>query len=403
MKTTLIDNTLTLSLEGRIDSNNAAQVEQEALAAVAKNPGAELALDAEKLEYISSAGLRVLMKLCKQAGKAIPVKNVSLEVYEIFDVTGFTDLLDVQKRLREVSIEGCEQIGEGASGKVYRLDQDTIVKVFHPSIGMERVENERKNAKTAFLNGVPTAITFDVVRCGDSLGTVCELINAVQLSKYLRDHPEQTQEYLVKYATMMKNMHQVHMSDEFQDMKALYRKWMDNLSPFFTSEELGAVKRLIHSIPDRDTFVHCDCHVGNVMVQDGELVLIDMADVGRGHPIFDIGSEFFHYKIMAGSASRDYGLKTILGFVPETNDFTDNIWDTLVRTYFQPKTEQEYRGIMALAFAAGMLRSTVTAAKHQQMPDAHKKLIVEGTKQALLPRIGEFIELFRKMDVFFAH
>lgn len=48
MKTTLKDNTLTLYLEGRIDSNNAAQAEQEAMAAVAGAPGAELVLDAEK-------------------------------------------------------------------------------------------------------------------------------------------------------------------------------------------------------------------------------------------------------------------------------------------------------------------------------------------------------------------
>lgn len=69
MKTTLKDNTLTLYLEGRIDSNNAAQAEQEAMAAVAGAPGAELVLDAEKLEYISSAGLRVLMKAPEEGKK----------------------------------------------------------------------------------------------------------------------------------------------------------------------------------------------------------------------------------------------------------------------------------------------------------------------------------------------
>lgn len=91
-------------MEGRIDSSNALSVEKAIINAVEKHPGAELALDANDLEYISSAGLRVLMKLRKQAKRALPVLNVSPEVYEIFEVTGFTELLDVKKRLREVSV-----------------------------------------------------------------------------------------------------------------------------------------------------------------------------------------------------------------------------------------------------------------------------------------------------------
>ena len=59
--------TLTLYLEGRIDSANAAAWEQEILAAVENNPDAALVLDADALEYISSAGLRVLMKLRKRS------------------------------------------------------------------------------------------------------------------------------------------------------------------------------------------------------------------------------------------------------------------------------------------------------------------------------------------------
>lgn len=70
------------------------------------------------------------MKLRKKAGKAIDVQNVSPAVYEILETTGFTELLNVRKRLREISVEGCEQIGAGVSSRVYRIDDDTIVKVF---------------------------------------------------------------------------------------------------------------------------------------------------------------------------------------------------------------------------------------------------------------------------------
>ena len=89
MKTNFENNVLTIYLEGRVDSANASAVEAELLEEVNGNPGAALILDADGLEYISSAGLRVLMKLRKQTGKSLPVVNVSPEVYDILEVTGF--------------------------------------------------------------------------------------------------------------------------------------------------------------------------------------------------------------------------------------------------------------------------------------------------------------------------
>ena len=92
MQTKLEKGTLTVYLEGRIDSQNAPQIEKELLSAVGASPDASVGLDAEKLDYISSAGLRVLLKLRKTSDKPVPVVNVSPEVYEIFSVTGFTEL-----------------------------------------------------------------------------------------------------------------------------------------------------------------------------------------------------------------------------------------------------------------------------------------------------------------------
>ena len=82
-----------IALQGRIDTNNATEVEKELLALLAQYQGQVPVLDAAELSYISSAGLRVLMKLRKQAGKPITVENVSREVYDIFETTGFTELL----------------------------------------------------------------------------------------------------------------------------------------------------------------------------------------------------------------------------------------------------------------------------------------------------------------------
>lgn len=90
------EKSLEIVLEGRLDTTTAPQLEE-----VVKNEldGKEtLVYDLAKLEYISSAGLRVLLSSQKKMNSqgTMTVKNVSEEVNEIFDVTGFSDILNIE-------------------------------------------------------------------------------------------------------------------------------------------------------------------------------------------------------------------------------------------------------------------------------------------------------------------
>ena len=167
MKFTVADNRLKIFLSGRIDSNNVAEIEKSVQNIVKENPGCKLNFDADELKYISSAGLRFLLKFSKTHGK-ISVENVSKEIYDIFEMTGFTRLFDVQKKLRNVSIEGCELVGTGLSSKVYRIDADTVIKVYDVNVPYYKITREIDLAKKAFLAGIPTAISYDIVRCGEN-------------------------------------------------------------------------------------------------------------------------------------------------------------------------------------------------------------------------------------------
>lgn len=87
---------LTITLIGRLDTTTAPQLEAELNASL---PGVEsLALDFASLEYLSSAGLRVLLaaqKTMNKQGKMV-VRNVNETIAEIFDVTGFCDILTIE-------------------------------------------------------------------------------------------------------------------------------------------------------------------------------------------------------------------------------------------------------------------------------------------------------------------
>ena len=87
---------LTIALEGRLDTTTAPQLDEEIKSSL---DGVEkLVFDMAKLEYISSAGLRVLLSAQKVMNKqgSMIVKNVSEEINEIFEVTGFVDILTVE-------------------------------------------------------------------------------------------------------------------------------------------------------------------------------------------------------------------------------------------------------------------------------------------------------------------
>ena len=117
----------TFLLEGRLNTITSPALESKINEVIGN--ATKLTIDLAKLEYISSAGLRVLLRI-RKTKPSMRIVNVSSEVYEILDMTGFTEMMTVEKAYRVVSIEGCEEIGRGANGKLYRIDQDNVVKVY---------------------------------------------------------------------------------------------------------------------------------------------------------------------------------------------------------------------------------------------------------------------------------
>ena len=281
---------LTIVLDGRIDSNNAPQAEQEILSALSENPGLEPVFDAAALESISSAGLRVLMKARKAAGKPLRVENVSREVYEIFDVTGFTDLLDVKKALRELSVEGCEMIGRGGFGTVYRIDPETVVKVYREGVSLEQLEEEKRHATAAFVHGIPTAISFDTVKVGSCYGNVYELLDAVSVGKAVTADPSRAEELGRKMGRLFQQLHETEMEPgSLPRMSDKVRGWIDYLEEkHLSSEDAALMRQVADAIPEKNTLIHGDFHEGNVLLQKGELMLIDLDDVCMGNPVYDL-------------------------------------------------------------------------------------------------------------------
>ena len=342
MRTELGEGVLTLFPEGYVDSKNAGSFEREVMEALDAAPGVPVVFDVDKLAYVSSSGLRVFMKAMKRLRGRLQVINASPEVYEIFEITGFTSLMDVKRRLREISVEGCELIGQGGFGKVYRLDEETIAKIYNPEHGLAFVEHERDMSQKAFLMGVPTAISYDVVRCGECYGVVFEMLDARTTAQIIDADPSQIAEVMGGSARLLKELHEIEPgpSAGLPDRKRQLLDWVDSLAGLITEEEAGTIKAFVNDIPDRNTFLHGDFNAKNVMLHDGEYQLVDIGDAAVGHPAFDVVGLMMAYIILPNSqggrsAEERRGL---LGFDFE---LAPKVWGTMCATYFGLRSQEE--------------------------------------------------------------
>ena len=316
-----------LPLSGRIDSNNAAEAEDAVRKALGGSMPDELVLDAAGLEYISSAGLRMLLRLNKDIG-TISIVNVCSEVYEIFEMTGFTEMLHIEKAYRTISIDGCEQIGRGANGSVYRIDNDNVVKVYKNPEALDEILHEREMAKLALILGIPTAISYSVVKVGDSYGSEFELLNARPMSKVLAEEPEKFDWCVKEFAGLLKKLHSTSVPEgKLPSIKDLALKYANQMQSFLPEDAWKKLVSLVEAVPENLHLVHGDFHTKNVMLQNDEVLLIDMDTLAVGDPIFELSPI---YNAFIGFHEYDHeGIMRFQGFD----------YDTGVRFYYAVLSE----------------------------------------------------------------
>ena len=319
---------LYISIEGRIDASNAPVAEEKIFAIKNDNPGKHVVLDADYLEYISSAGLRVILRLRKEEPK-LAIINVSPDVYDVFDMTGFTDMVTVEKAYQRMSVDGCEFIAKGANGAVYRYDSETIIKTYFAKDALPEIKQERENARRAFVLGINTAIPYGIVRVGEGYGTITELLNAVSVTKLIRNNPDDLTEAVKYYIDMLKSIHAIEVDDGLVlDMKETALEWADFVAPHIPEDQARKLRSLIESVPKRNTLMHGDYHTNNIMVQNGEPLLIDMDTLCMGHPIFEIGSMF---NAFVGYSELDHN--NMMEFFGYSFDTANRFWRMSLKAY----------------------------------------------------------------------
>ena len=335
MRSEFTEGAMTFFLEGRIDSNNASKVESEIMDESPIFETVDIAFDAENLEYISSAGLRILLKVKKKTGKDIIIKNVSDEVFDIFDVTGFGDIFKIERQMRTISLRGCKKISSALNGEIFQLSEDEMVKVYGMDVPLSEVKKERAYAQTVMALGVPTLIPYDVVRCEQGYGIVFEKAETTSLAYLISHKPDTADVYAVMLARLLRELHSTEVpQDKLPDIKERYRKWIAETDDPSDSKTV-VFSNLIDSIPDSSTYVHGDINLNSVMVQDGELLLLDLSGSARGNSLFDLSSLFASLVAIEtrdeGYCRRNFGL---------SNAVCHSFWNKFFDAYMDGKKEE---------------------------------------------------------------
>ena len=360
---------LYIAVEGRIDASNAAEAEEKIFSIKNDNPGKHTVVDADKLAYISSAGLRVILRLRKEDPK-LAIINVAADVYEVFDMTGFTDMVTIEKAYRRMSTQGCEFIAKGANGAVYRYDDETILKTYFAKDALPEIKQERENARKAFVLGINTAIPYGIVRVDEGYGTVTELLNATSVTKLIRANPEDMTQAAKYYVDMLKSIHAITVEDgEVPDMKETALAWADFVAPHLPEARAKKLRALIEAVPKRNTLMHGDYHTNNIMVQNGEPLLIDMDTLCMGHPVFELGSMF---NAFIGYSELDH--QVTMNFFGYTHEAAEKFWNMSLKMYLGTEDEDVCRSVAEKAMIIGYTRMLRRAIRRPEDADSPAKI-----------------------------
>jgi uncharacterized protein (TIGR02172 family) len=329
---------LVAALHGRITAQNAPDVEAELMDALAQHPGVPVEIDCDDLEYLSSAGLRVMLRLRKSV-EDLSIVNVSPDVYDVFDMTGFTMMMEVRRAYRTLSVEGCPVIGKGAKGVLYRIDPETVCKVSRNPDSLDDINRERELARAAFVAGIPTAISYDVVRVGEGYGSVFELLNADTMGDLLARGDWSVERVAEASAELLTQMSSTKVDPKVMpSILVEAQEWVELLHGVVDDGTYARLRELVAGIPEEPFMVHGDFHVHNVMVQADEPLLIDMDTLSHGNGVFDLESAYSAY---VGRGLLDQ--QSIEHFIGVPYETSCHLWDLILRGRFPEAGEDELR------------------------------------------------------------
>lgn len=267
---------LTIDIIGRIDATEAQNLQKQLMNIIDEQDELdEVVVDASQLVFISSMGLRVLLMLKKKVNN-LRIIGVNDDVYKVFSITGFHKIINIEKALPSISIEGCEMV-DGRED-VYQLTDETVLKVFPEGTTKADVDYEVKMAKEVFVLGVPTAMAFDIVKVEGRYGLIYESTSPMKIKA-------------TALGKMLRNLHELKVDPEegtFVYGHNEMKKRIQALTAYLGEDAVGKLLQMMKVLPDATSLLHGSLTLSSIMKQNNEAIFTNMGSVCYGHPVLDL-------------------------------------------------------------------------------------------------------------------
>ena len=245
------------------------------------------------------------------------------------------------KEYREIDVSGCERIGKGAKAEVYRYDEELIVKVYNEKNTYKDVEREISLARSVFVLGLPTAISFGIVSVGKGYGSMFELIDAKTISELIAKSPEHTDYYAGIMAELALQIHSTRPDSGklFPQASTYIESWIRRARLDEDTEK--KLFEIIAARPESECLVHGDFHTGNVFLSNNEPLFIDVDRMAIGDPIVDLSSMYLFY---VGYAELDPKIiEDFMGFSVQT---AAGFYNRFLKHYLKTDDEAEIEKVV---------------------------------------------------------
>ena len=360
------DNEIVIRVKGRLDTNTCGDLDNEMKSV---DNTKNIVFDFQELEYISSAGLRSILNT-KKVNESTKVINCNSEVYDTFSMTGFTEIIDVSKAKKNISIRGCEIINKGTNNTLYRLDNEKMVKVYNEGYSLDLIKKEIEFTRKAFVLGVPTIIPYELVKVDDLDGAIYEFVNSKSLQQLIVDG-EKIETVVRDMVVLLKKIHSVEPDEnELPSYKKKIIEMGTKCKDLLSKENSEKLMSLIYDIPMASTMLHGNFHIKNIMKNNDETIVIDMDTISTGHPIIDLGIIYARYKGI--SCVDNNKMEQSLGITKEQGE---EIIQLIFQYYYNDKTPQQISEIIDKASIIGYIKLLYENSISETQDDITKKEI----------------------------
>ena len=169
---------------------------------------------------------------------------------------------------------------------------------------------------------------------------------------------------------MLKSIHAIAVEDgEVPDMKETALAWADFVAPHLPEAQAKKLRALIEAVPKQNTLMHGDYHTNNIMVQNGEPLLIDMDTLCMGHPVFELGSMF---NAFIGYSELDH--QVTVNFYGYTHETAEKFWDMALKGYLSTEDEAVCGSVAEKAMIIGYTRMLRRAIRRPEEADSPAKI-----------------------------